>query len=139
MSTLGIRCNNPGNIRYVEGETSKFLGCIGPSLAGFCVFDSPVHGIRAMAKLLRNYQLLHRINTIEQAVSRWAPPSENATAAYIKEVTSMTGYSAKQVLDFSNIVVLTNLVKGFIMQENGIIPYTAGVIAAGVHAALGDK
>lgn len=80
MSTpLGLRINNPLNIRFSIMNTWK--GQIGFE-KGFCKFDTLEHGFRAALVLLCNY---HRkgYDSIEKIVTRWAPPSENNTKAYI--------------------------------------------------------
>ena len=43
--------NNPGNLEY---NREKWTGLIG-SDGRFCRFESPETGLRAMGKLLRNY------------------------------------------------------------------------------------
>lgn len=80
MSTpLGLRINNPLNIRFSIMNTWK--GQIGFE-KGFCKFDTLEHGFRAALVLLCNY---HRkgYDSVEKIVTRWAPPSENNTKAYI--------------------------------------------------------
>lgn len=84
-----INRNNPGNIRRVSGK--PWVGEIVPSpwVAGFVTFDTLEHGYRAMLKLLNNY-LNAGYNTIQKIITRWAPPSENPTAAYIQFISDYT-------------------------------------------------
>lgn len=78
----GIRNNNPGNIRH--GANWLGLNTNGQDIdSSFCVFTAPVYGIRALAKVLINYKRIHGLNTVRQIVSRYAPPNENQTTAYI--------------------------------------------------------
>lgn len=81
--------NNPGNIRRTQG--TPWQGEIVPSpwRAGFVVFDTLEHGYRAVLLLLNNY-IAKGFNTIEKIITRWAPPSENNTAAYIDFVSRYT-------------------------------------------------
>ena len=81
----GIRNNNPGNIRHGakwQGlkENSRDLD------PAFCVFKNPIYGIRALAKGLLNYKKLYGLNTVRSIISRYAPPNENQTLAYIQSV-----------------------------------------------------
>lgn len=85
--TRAWRNNNPGNIRsggYVNGQ-----GAIG-SAGGFGVFPDYDMGFDALTTLLgsRNY----RNKTLGQAISRYAPSSENDTDSYISHVEEATGY-----------------------------------------------
>lgn len=84
------RNNNPGNIEY--GSFSKQYGAIGTD-GRFAVFPTYDNGRKAKEALLfqgKNYKDL----TIGQAISRYAPPSENNTANYINTVVKATGASA---------------------------------------------
>ena len=75
----GIRNNNPGNIRW--GSDWKGLKKDGKQQdPSFCIFETPEYGIRALAKLLRNYQRLYGLNTPYRIISRYAPPTENEPA-----------------------------------------------------------
>lgn len=85
METLGIRNNNPCNIRYSLLNTWK--GQIGHS-KGFCKFSSIDMGVRAVLALLRSYRYHYGLDTIHKIISRFAPPSENNTPAYISAVVS---------------------------------------------------
>ena len=94
MDPRGIRNNNPGNIRYVLGITSTYARCTGQDEAGFCVFDTPEHGLEALARLLVRYQDKHGLKTIRGIINRWAPPVENETTAYVAAVAHSTGFAA---------------------------------------------
>ena len=79
MAPLGLRNNNPLNIRF--SPRSNWIGQTGEN-KGFCVFDSLEHGFRAAFKLLNNY-IKQGYDTVPKIISRWAPQSENNTTAYI--------------------------------------------------------
>jgi hypothetical protein len=49
----------------------------------FAVFATPAWGFRALCVVLRNYKILYGLETVKGFVTRFAPPSENPTAAYI--------------------------------------------------------
>lgn len=84
MSTRGIRNNNPANIRkgccwkgLVEWPTDK----------QFCQFTTMTWGVRALLLTLHTYVVRHKLRTISQLISRWAPPQDgNNTRRYIQFV-----------------------------------------------------
>ena len=74
--TRAWRNNNPGNIRM--SDFSKRMGAIG-SAGGFAVFPDEQTGATAVKQLLKTKNYANK--TIAGAISRYAPPSENNTAA----------------------------------------------------------
>lgn len=123
---LGIRNNNPGNLRS-WGDT--------PTRGGFAVFQTAAQGISAMAGNLLSYAK-RGLNTVAQIIGRWAPPGENNTAAYIAAVAKKLGVGANQALDLFNSDTLQKLVAAIIGHENGYNPYSQQMIAAGVNSRL---
>jgi hypothetical protein len=136
ITPRGIRNRNPGNIRYVEGVTSTYIGCVG-SDGSFCIFDTDEHGIRALAKLLLIYQDKHGLRTVRGIIDRWAPPVENDTSAYVTQVAKHISRAPDETLDLHDADTLTALTTAIIKHENGQQPYGALVIHAAVLAALG--
>lgn len=130
----GERNNNPGNI--VKGELWQGLAIDQPD-SRFATFTDPVYGIRALAKTLLSYQRRYGINTVAQAISRWAPSTENDTGAYVGAVASEIGVSPNQQLNFADPQILSALATAIIRHENGRVIYDPGLIATGVNAALG--
>ena len=127
----GIRNNNPGNIRH--GANWQGLNSNGRNIDSvFCVFESPVFGIRALAKVLINYKKIHGLNTVRQIVSRYAPPNENQTAAYIQTVAKQLEVYPDTKIDIEERGVLTVFIKAVIRMENGIQPYSDEVIQEGI-------
>ena len=100
--------------------------------SAFCVFESPVFGIRALAKVLINYKKIHGLNTVRQIVSRYAPPNENQTAAYIQSVAKQLEVYPDTKIDIEERGVLTVFIKAVIRMENGIQPYSDEVIQEGI-------
>jgi hypothetical protein len=47
-------------------------------------FETREHGIRAWIVLMRTYRVKYRCATVRSIVTRFAPPNENNTQAYIK-------------------------------------------------------
>lgn len=127
----GIRNNNPGNIRW--GENWQGLKKDGKKQdPSFCVFTNAVYGIRALAKVLKNYQRLYGLNTPRKIINRYAPPFENQTQAYIQSVAQQLGITPDSVVDLSERGVLTVFIKAIIRYENGIQPYKDSTIQKGI-------
>lgn len=142
MLPAGLRRKNPGNLRSVGSAGAWWQGQIDEE-NGFCVFDTYVNGIRALAKNLVSYyvkRLPNRIDTVREAISRWAPSSENNTSAYVAYVANRLEVSPDDFLDFKDRDTLFWLVTAIGEQENGHDAFTAEVtdadIEAGVEAAL---
>jgi len=139
----GLRNANPGNIRVGEHwQGLKTPEEMTPEQAAekeFCVFRSPNWGFRAMAVIFLNYGKLHGINTIRGAISRWAPPSENNTEAYVKAVSDYLGCGPNERYSLSNRQNLTGLLKAVSIHECGGWKFTLGDLVWGVDAALESK
>lgn len=120
----GIRNNNPLNIR-VSGD--NWQGATGDDGA-FVQFDSPVKGVRAGARILKNYRDKYGLNSVSGIISRWAPPLENDTASYIKSVARKVLVDENQPLSESDY---PNLIRAMIYHENGIQPYEPDIINQG--------
>jgi len=123
----GIRNNNAGNIR-ASGNWQEWQGAIGKDDAGFIIFDTAENGLRAMARILRNYRDLYQLNTIEQIINRWAPPSENNTASYVQHAASAVGVNANEPLSNDEYPSLMAVIT---RHENGQQPYTPNQIMNG--------
>lgn len=107
-----IRNNNPGNIRT---SADKWLGKTGADSRGFVIFDTLPHGYRALFKLLQGY-MAKGFDTIDKVINRWAPPSENDTEVYIKNVVKRTGIPRYQKLTRSDLYTLGLAIS---VQEHG--------------------
>ena len=86
-SPRGFRNNNPGNIRQSK---QRFKGEVVPSKdAAFKQFTDMAHGFRAIMCILRTYMTKYELCNIAKIITRWAPPAENDTQAYISLVTKL--------------------------------------------------
>lgn len=127
----GIRNNNPGNIRW--GENWQGLKKDGKQQdPSFCVFINAIYGIRALAKLLKNYQKIYGLDTPRKIISRYAPPNENQTQAYIQSVSKQIGRYPDEPIDIEERCILTVFIKAIIRIENGIQPYSNETIQKGI-------
>jgi len=87
--TISWRNNNPGNLR--NGSIAKENGSIGEA-GGFAVFPTLEAGEKARYNLLFKSNAYKNLN-VRQAISKYAPPSENNTENYIRQVTTAIGVS----------------------------------------------
>ncbi len=131
----GIRNNNPGNLRKTNDPWQGLSQH--QNDAAFFQFDNAIYGIRALARVLINYQDKHGLRSVTQIISRWAPPSENQTGDYINAVCQRTGFAANTQLDLHTEANLLPLVEAIIRHENGQQPYskaqlTKALVLAGV-------
>lgn len=130
----GIRNNNPGNIRHGD----KWQGLADKQTdAAFCVFKAPEWGIRALVKILRNYQTKHGLKTVESIINRFAPQIENDTSSYILSVCQVLDVKPCDVIDVFEPGIMMNLLKAVIRHENGIQPYSDEVLKKSLE--LADK
>lgn len=123
----GIRNHNPGNIRH--GDSWQGMAEVQTD-SEYIQFTSPEWGIRAAGKLLLNYEHLYGLNTVAGIIGRWAPTVENDTGAYVTHVAERLGVGENQPLNVAS--VLPQLVEAIIVHENGIQPYSADTIRAGL-------
>jgi hypothetical protein len=137
----GIRNNNPGNIDF--NKANNWLGQLpfDPAIESrFARFDSPQHGIRALAKTLLSYQRKHGLKTVGAMIGRWAPSSENNTGAYARAVEARLqaeqGVLPGADIDLQSMAVLVCMVQAIIHHENGANPYSQAVIEEGVAKAF---
>lgn len=134
--TRGERNNNPGNI---VRDMTPWLGLEPrdpPVEERFCVFDSALHGIRALCKVLLSYQRLDGCRTLTDVIRRWAPPTENDTGAYLTDVVARAGIGADMPLDLAASPTLVNVAKAIIHHENGRCIYADNLIAQAASMAL---
>jgi len=103
--TLGLRNNNPLNIRRVAG--TKWKGQRTEQTdKSFVQFESLEWGIRAAFCILNTYRRKYKAVCVEDIINRWAPPSENATSEYIRTVCKLTGFGGKERLEEDQLPAL---------------------------------
>jgi hypothetical protein len=115
----GIRLNNPGNIR--KGNAPWVGMASGQPDPDFVNFRAPVYGIRALMKILNTYYETYSLLTIAQIITRYAPPAENDTPAYIVDVAKRSGVAADSVIDDMSTMVIP-LAEVISIHENGHAP-----------------
>ncbi|WP_220703931.1 lytic transglycosylase domain-containing protein [Citrobacter braakii] len=99
--TLADKNNNPGNIRGRNG------------LGGFSGYATEQEGWDAMSNQLMRYfngqTTGKKLRTVSDIISTWAPPSENDTASYIKQVAGFVGVGENQELNLADPNVMAKL------------------------------
>ncbi len=86
----GLRNNNPLNIRR-SGDKWQGLRVLQEDRE-FFQFSEMKWGWRAAFRLLcHTYYGKYKLRTIRDIITRWAPPKENNTEAYIRRVTDRIG------------------------------------------------
>lgn len=128
---LGLRNNNPGNLRPLSGS-QKWLGQVGVSTGAtgsFCIFSNVFWGLRAMATDLLNDYRLKGLTTLTKLLSEYAPNNENRTAEYAAYVSRKTGIPVNATINM-NLTNLTAIMRAMIQMEVGeksalLIPATA--------------
>ena len=96
----GIRHNNPLNIRP---SADRWEGMrMEQTDKSFVQFQSMAYGYRAAWKVLESYWKHFRqqrtVFTVKSIISRWAPPSENNTEAYVRAVLQLSGLGGEERL-----------------------------------------
>lgn len=104
---------------YATGGNNNF-GNMRPNGAstGFQQFASPQEGLAAIDKNLQSYGN-QGVNTLSGIISKWAPPSENNTQAYISDVAKRLGIDPNQPLDMANPAVRQAIGTGIMIHEQG--------------------
>jgi hypothetical protein len=99
--------NNPGNLKDPK-DLSKFQQ-----------FDTPDAGALAMDRQLMLYAKRDHLTSLAQVIAKYAPASENNTAAYIKDVSARTGFGATDNLNWDDPRVRAAVESAMIVHENG--------------------
>lgn len=116
----GVRNCNPGNIRR---SPVRYLGEVVPSGdPEFRQFRSMAWGFRALFVLLDTYRRRYGLRSVERIITRWAPPSENDTGAYIRRVAAAIGRAADAPLDLDDAATAQGLAAAIATVECGTAP-----------------
>lgn len=121
----GLHNNNPGNIRRSK---TTYRGETDSDDPDFKQFKSIGWGYRAIFVLLHTYQVKYNLLSIRGMISRYAPPSENNTAAYIRFVSNYTGIDPDvqiNTLDGKNMVGIAEAIS---KMENGTMPQLCEIL-----------
>lgn len=138
MIPRGIRNANPGNIEY--GQFAKRFGATG-SDGRFAVFPTMEDGVAALCELLIVYSKTDdgkggKIDTVEEAINRWAPGNENNTEAYIAMVCSLLECNRNDRFDFTNPDFLFWMATAIGERENGPAEFSRYVTDAQIDEGI---
>jgi hypothetical protein len=150
MTLRSVRNNNPGNIDrgHFNWQGQMPADKMTPEQKiepRFVVFQTPGWGFRAMCVELHTYWQHDGCRTIEAIISRWAPPGENDTTAYIADVALKSGIDAHVVLNLDDADQLIAIARAIASHEaGGPLPYAQSFypywsdsdLVWGAHAAL---
>ena len=87
------------------------------------------YGYRAIFVLLDSYHRRYALSTIQQMITRYAPPCENFTDGYIRFISKRTGIGADENIDTLNEQDMTAIVAAISYIENGVAADMADVHA----------
>lgn len=118
MKPRGIRNCNPGNIRITKDKWQGLRSV--QTDKAFFQFTEMRWGYRALLRTLQNYRKRHGCLTIADFISRWAPPSENNTLAYIQSVCKQLGVPSVFVPDIEDKETMCAFAAAISRHENGI-------------------
>lgn len=108
------RNNNPGNLEF-RGQS----GAVPEDGSGrFAKFGSASEGVSALVKQFQRYGS-RGIDSLDKIISKYAPPNENDTQAYIDVLSQKLGVAPGEKLDLNNSDTLSTLVKGISRHESG--------------------
>lgn len=114
----GLANRNPGNIRQ---SSVRYKGEVRPSRdPAFKQFETLAWGYRAIFVLLDTYRVRHGLRTIAEMITRWAPPVENHTQAYIRAVADRTGIAPDRPLDTRDRRTMVPVAAAISFVENGV-------------------
>lgn len=114
----GLRNHNPLNIRR---SNTQWKGMAERQDDGaFVSFVSNAWGYRAAFRVLHTYMVKYGLRNIEDIVSRWAPPTENHTRAYIDTVSKLSGIGSRVNLYVTNKEDMVKVVMAMAQVENGV-------------------
>lgn len=115
----GLRNNNPLNIRH--NPANKWQGRTAEQTdRAFVQFQTLQWGFRAAIRIITNWLKTGKAKTPEDIIKRWAPPSENNTAAYVKKACSLAELQPQSTIKPDDKRKICKLVRGMAIVENGV-------------------
>jgi hypothetical protein len=128
----GIRNNNPLNLTAVPGQE----GLIG-SDGRFGVYKTMEDGISSDLNQLLLYQDRDKLSTVNDIISKWAPPSDNPgiTEGYIAQVAKALSVKPTDKIDLHDQKVAEAMIAAMARKETGVA-VDPGAIHRGVALRL---
>ena len=127
----GWRNNNPMNIRFVA--TNKWRGKVSENRKkdrAYEEFTNVVWGWRAAFYLLMKYYFKNKLKTPRMIITKFAPPSENNTDAYVHNVMEFMHKNGFPNLEENATLAnpyefrfqWVQFMKAMTIQESGVMP-----------------
>lgn len=130
---LGLRQNNPGNLRTGPGGT-------------FGSYATPQEGLNALSNQLSLYFTGQsaaaghkKLLTVRDILSTYAPSSENNTGAYIADVAGRLGVSPDAQLNLNDVATKAKLMQAITLHEQGRNPYSDAMYQQAAGAQLSTQ
>lgn len=137
----GIRNNNPGNLNFVGQNGAQLESHATPR---FAKFQTAFDGFSALGKQIKAYYNgtskavgYQKLQSVEDIISRFAPPKENNTQAYINKLSKTLGVGRGETLNIHDPQVLATLMNGITQIENGKNPYAPEMVLKAAQSTVG--
>jgi hypothetical protein len=121
------------------GERANNIGNIRASATSFRTYATPEEGVADAIVLLRRG---YSGRSIKQIGAKWAPPSENDTPQWVRNVAAASGLNPETVLDLNDEDTVKKLIKGIgaaEKSEKDLARFTPEIIEKGVALAKGGS
>ena len=118
--------NNPGNTgKHAKNDRKDWTGEIDSPHARWAKFDKPQNGLRAAAVAMRKIadgalKPAGKPFTIRNYAYKYAPPEENDTEAYIRNISRYSGLDPDAELDRFDEEAMARLLKAKVRFESGV-------------------
>lgn len=118
-SSRGYRNNNPLNIRISSTDWQGMIPTPQNGDGAFVQFTNMAYGFRAAMRNIRTYIKSYGLNTVQEIIQKWAPPTENNTSKYVTDVCRLSGLQPGTIISQTGAVQMMALVKAMAYIENG--------------------
>lgn len=128
-----ISHNNPGNIE--RSKKRPLLGDVSVEGDRFATFQDMGYGFASQFELLRRYINEYKKTTIEEIISKWAPPTnnkgefENDTKGYINKMVKWSGIPSTEKIDPMNKDQMIKFVLAQFRAEEGMKANKTDILA----------
>lgn len=121
-----FRNNNLGNLVFAGQTGASLEEANAKGERRFARFNTPEEGIRGLANQVSSYYNgtskaagYQKLQSVSSIIAKWAPPNENNTNQYIKNVCDYLGVSPSEKIDATDPEVMTRLVRAIATKEGG--------------------
>lgn len=138
VTPKGIRRNNPCNVMCTRPRQGWIGAVYDADFDGDReeAFIAPFWGLRAAGVVLLHDEARRGLWTLREIVTCFAPPSENDTEAYIRDLANWMGVDPDQRLDLWLPGMLARALKACVRQEEGEQPYSDDLVEQAARSAL---